>query len=261
VGKPIWQILVRKATASSLEPAKKLSFSNWSWKDKMEQALAEKSIFLPPLIVGALLAYRTFFLGLMTNHPILKPYLLVSSFLSFTFDKMTGLFAAPSKSLLVNQTSLTILNTFTNSMSLVVVSIQRMLTTVVRSVFKIQSTMILRVYSIVTNLTNALSEIRFRFHTVTHKTYNTSSNLFTALQGKVTEVQTFFFPPPKSIYLKVQLGAVLLGSFLVLAFTIYYLSKLRTKTVTLPEPVKVEDLPKSNTPVRRNPVRRKAKAA
>ncbi len=231
----------------------------------MELALAEKSVYLPPLVVGALFVYRLVFGGLMTNHPILKPYIVVSSILSSSFDNMyssvSSLFSKPTNALVINQTSVSILNTLANQMSLVVVSLQRMLTTILRSVLQIRSTIIQSVYAIVTSVTSILASIRFHFHTVTQQTYNTSSNLFTALQGKVTEIQTFFYPPPKSFLDKAQIGLLVVGSLIILGVTVYFLSTSRTKTITLPEPEKVVETQEEPAPVRRNPVRRKTKAA
>ena len=225
----------------------------------MELALAEKSIFVPPLIVGGLFLYRTMFGGVMTTHPITEPYRMVSLAFDTIYQSLCNLFnSVQSRTLVLKQSSVAVLNTLANNLSKIIVSIQRMMTMVVRNIHQMRGVVIQTFYQVVETLTNALSQIRFHFQTVTQQLFNSSSNMFTALQDKVVDFHRFFFPLPKTFYDYTYIGVAICLSILVIAFTIYYLSKSRVKTFEVPEatsePVKTEP-----TPVRRNPVRRKAK--
>lgn len=233
----------------------------------METALVEKSIYLPPIVVGFLFVYRTLFGGVLTEHPITKPYTLLASSIQIAADTMIrGMLelvnATHAKAMVLKQTYLM------NAMNMVTVNIYRMMTVVTRNVNLLVSALANSLYSIVTTVTETLSLIRFHFKTVVHQTYNSTSNMFTALHKKtsgfemmLTNVRAFFFPPQKNTLDYFYLGTLVTVAFLVLAVTVYYLSKGRTKTVEIPvaieEPVKMQE--ETVTPVRKNPVRRKAK--
>jgi hypothetical protein len=270
MGTGIWQVLVRKTSTTSPSPTKKLSFKSTMQFVEMETALVEKSIYLPPILVGALFLYRTMFGGVMTEHPITKPYTLLASIIQIASDNllhslMQFVNATHGKVMIVKESSFSALQGLVNTMNLVLVNIHRMMTMITRTVNLVVTTITKNLYSIVTTVTETLSTIRFYFKTVAHQTYNSSSNMFTALKEKTTgiemmvaSIRAFFFPPQKNTLEYIYLGALITVAFLVVAATVYYLSKGRTKTVELPvvadEPVKPQQ-----EAVRKNPVRRKTK--
>lgn len=242
----------------------------------MELALAEKSTYLPPLIVGALLFYRIVFTGLMTNHPILKPVAYVVSTTSFIADRIlysiTSLMGyTHTKALVVRNTSSALVSTFLNSMSMALEIIQRMFSTVsfqIKNVYQMASNMTSNAYAVVVKTTDALTSIRFQFQTVVFQSYNFTASMFGTLQEKVYEhlswfsrIKQFFFPPQKTIYDYTTIGVAIIVALIIVGATVNYLAKSRTKTVVLPD-VPIQEPPKEEESMkapRRNPIRRKAK--
>jgi hypothetical protein len=246
----------------------------------MEVALAEKSVFIPPLIIGVVLFYRTMMYGLFTNHPILRPLTYAVTAVSFVSDKIMNsvsylIGSSQEKALVVQSTSVAILDSVVNTMALVVHQVQSVLSLIrfqVRNLFVVASNMTTGLLSIVSKPVEALGSIRFHFQTVVHQSANFTTGIFTSIQ-KNTEAVTstysmlrnYLFPKPKSFMDHLPMVIGFLVAFTVIALTVYYLSQLRQRTVELPtepekhvtimEPEKSKDTP----PVRRNPVRRKAK--
>ena len=249
----------------------------------MEVALAEKSVYIPPLLIGVALFYRTMMYGLFTNHPILRSLTYAVTAVSFVSDKIMNsitylMGSSQEKALVVQSKSVAVLGSLVNSMALVVHQVQNVLSLIhfqVRNIFFIVSSQITAgVFSIVTKTTDALGSIRFQFQTVVQQTANFTSSMFTSIH-KNTEavtstynmVRNYLFPKPKTFMDHLPIAIGFLVAFIVIGFTVYYLSQTRERTVELPtehviekhvtivEPEKPKDIPA----VRRNPVRRKAK--
>lgn len=223
----------------------------------MELAVIEKSAYLPPILVGALFLYRSLYGGIMNEHPITKSYTVLSSSIQFVSNEvLQNLFqfvnATQAKALAIKHTSL-------SAMNMVAVNIHRMVTMVIQNVN-------LLVAAILNSLYATLSTIRFHFTTVIQQTYNSTSNMFTALKEKTSGVEmffanirAFFLPPQKNTFEYIYIGALITVAFLVVAATVYYLSKQRVKTVELPASIEEEPVFEPVKPLRKNPVRRKAK--
>jgi hypothetical protein len=248
----------------------------------MEVTIAEKSVYIPPVMIGIALFYRTMMYGLFTNHPILRPLTYAVAAVSFVSDKIMNsvtylMGSSQEKALIVQSTSVAILDSVVNTMALVVHQVQNVLSLIrfqVRNIFFIASNITAGVFRIVTKTTDALGSIRFQFQTVVQQTANFTSGIFTSIHKNTDAVtstfsmlRNYFFPKPKTFmdYLPIVIG--FLVAFTVIGLTVYYLSQTRERIVELPREPVVEKLvtivepekPKDMTPVRRNPVRRKAK--
>jgi hypothetical protein len=245
----------------------------------MEYAVAEKTVYIPPLMLGMIILYRQFMYGFWYKHPILRPIVMLTSGFKYVADNLMGglssfMSSSQEKAISVRHSSVAILDTLTNSMVAVVAYVQNMLSQIrfqAKNVLMVFSNMTAGVYSIFTKTSDVFESIRFHFKTVIHQSYNFTAGMFSSLQEKSKEsmsffpdIRAYFFPKPKSIYEQMHIVTMFACTFVVIGLTVYYFSILRKKTVELPkasvkfvEPVtQVEDIPVVQ---RKQPVRRRAK--
>lgn len=262
----------------------------------MEIALAEKSVYLPPFIVGALMFYRIMTGGLLTNHPVLKPIAYAVSTVSYIADRMMYSLTSfmgytHNKALVIRQSSSALVST----LSMALVNVHQMLIGAIRNVvvftskmtnnayavvvrtteafaslrfqtytvvYNLYSNMTSSLYSVVVKTQDSLQSIRFQFKTVAHQTYNITGTMFRNLGDKVYDVHKFFFPPKKSFFDYTTISLLVATVLIIIGLTFYVLSKQRSRTVLIPEKPPVEEsvkLEEETTKPRRNPVRRKTK--
>lgn len=205
----------------------------------MELACAHQSMYLPPILVGFLFFYRMMFGGVMTDHPIVKQFSVVTSSAGLLSDTLvqtltTLVNATQTNAVVVSQLSLSLLHRLGHTLSMVVVNIQRMMTTIYPSLA----------------LTKHLASLRIQFGTVAQQTYASTSTLLGTLQS-------FFVPPQPTMYERAYVGLLVGSSLLVVALTLYSLTDRRTKT--LESSHTHVDHQEKTPPLRRNPVRRKTK--
>lgn len=242
----------------------------------MEFAVAEKTVYIPPLMLGMILFYRQFMYGFWYKHPILRPIVMLTSGFKYVADNLMGslssfMSSSQEKAVAVRHSSVAILDTLTNSMVAVVFYVQNILSQIhfqAKNVLMVFSNMTAGVYGIFTKTSDVFESIRFEFRTVLHQTYNFTTGMFTSLQEKSKESMSFFpdirgyfFPKPKSIYEQMHLITMFACACVVIGLTVYYFSILRKKTVELPEAPVKPNVQVEDTPVvqRKQPVRRRAK--
>lgn len=242
----------------------------------MEFAVAEKTVYIPPLMLGIILFYRQFMYGFWYKHPVLRPIVMLTSGFKYVADNLMGslssfMSSSQEKAVAVRYSSVAILNTLTNNMVAVVFYVQNILSQIrfqAKNVLMVFSNMTAGVYGIFTKTSDVFQSIRFEFRNVLHQSYNFTTGMFSSIQTKsieatnaITDIRNYFMPKPKTIYDQMHIVTMFACACVVIGLTVYYFSILRKKTVELPQaPVKpivqVEDTPVVQ---RKQPVRRRAK--
>jgi hypothetical protein len=232
----------------------------------MEFALAEKTIYVPPIVLGMILLYRQFMVGFWHNHPIAVPIITLTSGFQYIADTMMKsltyfMSSSQEKSLAVQNMSVAILNTVMNNVQMVIRYSHTIL-----SKFRFQANnMTAGVYSIFTKTSDVFHSMQFHFKTVVFQTYNFTAGLYSSMLSKSKETSNlftdYFSPKQKSLYEEMYIVSLIVFVSILIGLTVYYFSILRRKTFDIPKtPVKqVESKKEIVEPValRKNPVRRR----
>lgn len=234
----------------------------------MDIALAERTAFLPPMVVGALFfLYRNTLFAAQT-HPLTRPFVALLSGVTYLSNTMLSsltnlMSSANEKALVLRETSLMATNTLFKNIAQVFQSIRFLLVSIVH---QISSVILSSVSNIVTKTTELLSSIRFHFTTTIHQTYNFTASLFSTLQDRVQQspswfmnIYTFFFPTPKSSYEMIYIGVGITVSLALIALTWYHLGQRKTNEERKGSAKEIEPVNFIEEPVKkvRKSVRRK----
>lgn len=234
----------------------------------MEVALAERTTFLPPMIVGALFfLYRNTLFAAQT-HPLTRPFVALLSGVTFLTNSMlsslTNLMRSGNeKALVVRETSLMVTNSLFKNVLQVFQNIRFLVASIVNQISSVVQSAL---SNMLTKTTELLHSIHFHFNTTVHQSYNFTASLFSTLQDRIqqssswfTRIYTFFFPTPKTSYEKVYIGIGITVSLALIALTWHYLGQ-RKSTEERKGPVKeIEPVNSIEEPVKkvRKSVRRK----
>lgn len=195
----------------------------------MELQIAERAIFLPPMIVGFMFfIYR----GLIFTNPFTRPMTglvttinLISNILSSTLYATIN--STHQKAVMLQAESIRLFHSMMNMMYLAILPFQEAISQfhfISRNVIILTRNFTNNIFVIFENTKDAIYSMQYSFSTTVIQTSkNMTNNIFSALQTGAENIKDFLLPQPKSILQEINLSLLILICMVLIGITYYFI--------------------------------------